>query len=411
MRSFGVFRVILALSFLLVLLPQITAQQSDQIPGSSGSADKTAGKESSIQQGPAAKSNSRATLPQVSRPVVFTGAVVQEDGTPPPYGAAIELDCGGSTTKVATVRVNGFFEFQLGESSRAGNLIPDASEPNSKNFFDGGFNNTNSLASGLLSNTSASMSSTRFMGCQLRAQLQGYRSSVVRLSGGPFSTRNHLGTIVIYPIQRAQSTAVSVASMLVPKEAKKSRDQARKALRKEKFAEAETLLKAAVESYPKYGEAWLDLGDVYQRQNRNEEARRAYIKAMETDSFFASPRLRLSWIALSEQKWQEAADFAERALALEPAGLPETYFVSALSNYNLNRLDMAEESSRQVLRLDSNHLFPQAFLILANILARKNDNEGSVAQLRQYLKYAPNAPDTSTVRAVLKEKLAQANRE
>jgi tetratricopeptide (TPR) repeat protein len=403
-KAYRNYRVIFLLVLLIAFLKLSVAQQNGQTTGNSTSGGKTGGTESSAQQGTSSKINSRVASTQTKQPIFFTGAVLKEDGTPPPFGAVVELDCEGTVTRVATVKLNGQFDFQLGGDNRLSNVIPDASQSNDQYFFDEGLSSTSSSIANFQMATPTSMFSARFMGCQVCARLQGYRSSVLRLSEGPLFNQNELGTIVVYPLERARGATVSVVKLLVPKTAKKSRDKAKKVLQKKKYDEAEALLKAAIEVFPKYGEAWLDLGEVYQRQHRNDEARRAYTKAIEIDGQYLDPQLRLSWLALTEQKWQEAADLVERALALGPAGLPEIYYVSALSNYNLNRLEIAEESARHLLRLDSEHLFPQAFLILANILTRKNDPGGSIVQLQQYLKYAPKAPDTATIRSLLQEK-------
>jgi len=97
--------------------------------------------------------------------------------------------------------------------------------------------------------------------------------------------------------------------------ARKSRERALKAFRKEKFDEAEELLNAAIKDYANYSEAWFDLGRVSQKQGRNQAARDAYAKSIEIDKLFVSPYIELAWLSLSELKWQEAADLTERALA------------------------------------------------------------------------------------------------
>jgi len=75
--------------------------------------------------------------------------------------------------------------------------------------------------------------------------------------------------------------------------------------------------------------------------------------------------------------------------------------MNALANLELNRLDIAEKSARQEQRLDSHHRIPQVSLILATILSKRNDAQGTINQLQDYLKYAPNAKDAPAVRSVL----------
>ena len=54
--------------------------------------------------------------------------------------------------------------------------------------------------------------------------------------------------------------------------------------------------------------------------------------------------------------------------------------------------------------MDLLHQYPQMHLILANILAKRNDSSGSLNELRQYLKVAPNAKDARLVRSQVQEK-------
>jgi hypothetical protein len=74
-----------------------------------------------------------------------------------------------------------------------------------------------------------------------------------------------------------------------------------------------------------------------------------------------------------------------------------------MANYNLDKLDIAEKSAQQVLRLDSDHIFPKAFLILANVLVKKNDVGSAIVLLRQYLKYAPDASEAADICLFLRE--------
>ena len=84
--------------------------------------------------------------------------------------------------------------------------------------------------------------------------------------------------------------------------------------------------------------------------------------------------------------------------------VPEGYYFNAIAYYNLSKLDLAEKSARQEQRLDSKHQFPRVHLILANILARKQDTAGSIKEMQDYLKVAPNASDADYVRARVQEK-------
>jgi tetratricopeptide (TPR) repeat protein len=249
----------------------------------------------------------------------------------------------------------------------------------------------------------------KMVGCDLRVQLAGFRSSTVRVREVLQPGQNDLGTIVVYPLERVTGTTVSVASLMAPKEAKKSLERAKKALKKQKFAEAENHLMDAIDSYPQYGDAWFELGQLYKHQNKDDKARDAYMKAIEIDDLYVNPYVGLGWLSSIEGKWEEAAEFTGRAITLDPISFPEIYFLNALANLNLKDLDIAEQSARQYQRLDPEYNFPTVFLILSNVYALQDNNLRSIEEMRNYLEHAPDAPDAEAIRSRLRQKLAKAD--
>jgi len=345
----------------------------------------------------------RVQSPELQKPspAILAGSVALEDGSPPPMGTVIELDCGGKVTREATVNSNGSFSFDIGETRDSiGHVMPDASEETTEVPYGMGSGEINRARQ----NTYAREMAYRRLGaCDLRAQLSGYRSTVVRLQTSSLSLVNQLGLIILYPAERVQGTAVSATPLLAPKKAKKSVEKAKKALRNEKPAECEALLKSAIGMYPRYAEAWAQLGLLFQKQQRNGDAREALQKAIALDEKYVNPYVQLGWIESTEQKWQAAADVTEQALALDPITNLDAYFLNAVSNYNLRNYEMAEKRGRQELRLDSAHRYPRIHLILASIAASRNDHETSSEELRNYLKHAPGAPDAQSIQERLQE--------
>ncbi len=244
----------------------------------------------------------------------------------------------------------------------------------------------------------------KLMGCELRAVLPGYRSSWVILAPSQLTGRMmEVGTLVLCPIGKVSGTTVSATSLQAPKAAKKAMERAEKALLKEKYEEAEKNLKSALEAYPKYAAASFRLGQTYQQQRRIEDARLAFAKALEMDSNYVNPYIALARIAAQEQKWEEVIAHTDRGLALDPLDFPDGFVLNAIANYNLKNLAAAEGSARKAQRLDSLHRYPQGHLVLANVLRQRRDPVGEAEQLRNYLKYAPAASNTETVRSRLLE--------
>ena len=327
------------------------------------------------------------------RPVFIRGSVVQADGSPVESGAIVESVCNGRTRKEAYVDSSGGFAFQSGVKNY---VQQDAADDISQSM--GGMNGSNNRP--LPGSAGSELAGTsELSGCELRARLTGYRSSVVLLDSMRSLGELDVGTIVLYPIAKVQGTTVSVTSMQAPKGAAKAISRAHTELQKNHPNEAEKHLKEAVAIYPGFAEAWSELGDLHQRQLRLDEARADYEKALEADVNFVKPYVELGRIAVWEKKWTEAANITDKALSLDPVDYPEGYILNSLAKYSLERIDDAEASALKVQRLDGMHRFPVVHIILAGVHERKKDLVGAVAELREYLKHARGSPNEGQVRA------------
>jgi regulator of sirC expression with transglutaminase-like and TPR domain len=79
------------------------------------------------------------------------------------------------------------------------------------------------------------------------------------------------------------------------------------------------------------------------------------------------------------------------------------YFYNSVANFNLRRMDAAEKSAREGVKMDSLHQMPRMEQVLGVILANKHDYVGAAQHLRNYLQHAPDAQDADTVRKQLAE--------
>ena len=140
------------------------------------------------------------------------------------------------------------------------------------------------------------------------------------------------------------------------------------------------------------------LSDVFHLQHHDDEARVALMQAS-------------AIVSLRDGKWKDAADLSDRVLSLSSAEYPSAYYLNAMANLHIGKLDHAEKSAREAIRLDREHRNPRTGYVLGLILAEKHDFKEAATLLNAYLSSAPNAPDAETVRQQLVEieKSAQAN--
>ena len=335
------------------------------------------------------------TLPP--RPIFVSGRVVLHNGEDLPEHVSIERLC--STNSVRTegyTDSKGYFSLQLGQNMM---VVPDAS---TQFVFDS--INPNGLATSAAASNSSSSSLNRdnpFFDCELRARLPGYRSSSVLLAGRRSMDSPDIGQIVLYPIGAIQGHAVSVTNALAPKNAKKAYENGLNAVKKNKPEDAEKEFRKAVELYPKYAEAWTELGRLLISRKQLAPAREALNQAVAADPHFVFPHEQLYILAFEEVKWQELADTTDHLLHLNPYDFIGAYYYNGVANFQLRHFDEAEKSLREALGMDFRNLIPKTRYVLGLVLAQQKNYVEAKEQLRAFAKMAPNDPIIPKVNSIL----------
>ena len=399
-----------ALSMFLLSLPA-NCQHSPGGGAAGGTGGASTGGATRPNNPPTTGNNSYGTIGDLgSRGIYLSGKVQMEDGAPPPEQVLIERVCGGERKAEAYTDLKGRFSFQLGQEqgitadasfegatggAGTANMSPGASP--------GKTNAAGASQAAQLSGNNRIGSNRSLIGCELNASLPGFRSDTVNLGGRRTLDNPEVGTLILHRLANVEGTTISVTTLEAPKEARKAYDKARDALRKDKAAEAQKELAKAVDAYPKFAAAWYQLGVLQAKNNELADARKSYAQAIEADPKLVTPYLPLALLAVRDRNWQEVADTTERLLKLDAVDFPEAYYYNAAANYNLKKVDNAEASARQSLKLDTAHRFPQAAHLLGLILYQKNDYAGAAEQLRNYQQLAPGAPDADEVKRQLAE--------
>jgi Flp pilus assembly protein TadD len=338
--------------------------------------------------------SSRSNFPdQSAMPLYLSGKVVMEDGTPPPEPVVIQLLCKANPRSVAYTDGKGYFSANITDKTGS-TVAADASDPY-------GASHTG-LPSGGTAGPSG-LGGRDLLGCVLEASLAGFRSSSIDLGVHQALDNPDVGTLFLRRLTNVEGLTISATSAMAPKDAKRALEKARNDELKAKWPEAEKELQKAVTIYPKYAAAWLELGNVRQRESQQEAARESYHRALAADPKFVSPLMQLALIDGRERKWQEVADETDQLLRLNPVDFPQAWTYNALANYNLQKMEQAEKSAREGLSRDSPHHYPTNSYVLGQVLAQKRDYPGSIQNLRDYLRYAPDAPDSAEVKKQLDE--------
>ena len=140
---------------------------------------------------------------------------------------------------------------------------------------------------------------------------------------------------------------------------------------------------------------------MYYQEKKRDEARKAYNEAIKADDKFISPYAQLSQMSAEEKEWQQTVDYTNRVLKLNPFFSPRIYFLNAVANLNLQKIDAAEDSAKEALKMDPGHQNPHTLSLMGVIQAQKGDFKNAAETLKTYLKIAPNASDADRVRGQL----------
>ena len=330
------------------------------------------------------------------QPVFLQGRVLLESGAPPPETVAIEIFCNGQVSPLGYTDSKGRFAFEPGS-----NLI--TMNDSSDNW-----------AGCIARRDSWSPPSQATAGCDIRASLPGYRSDVVPLAGigrnDDGTVGANAGVIVLHRQGNVNGTPVSMVSLQAPKNARKAYEKGRAALQRQNWKEARKQYEKAVGLYPRYAAAWSGLGAALERLNDSAGAWNAYAQASIYDPPYVYPHIQLAGLAAKAEKWPELLDATNQALKLDPLNYPDVYFYNAVAQLNLGNIDLAENSAREGLKIDTERRFPKLAYVLGVVMEQKRDFPAALGYMRSYLESEPQASNAQIVKKHLAEveRLAQA---
>jgi tetratricopeptide (TPR) repeat protein len=311
--------------------------------------------------------------------------VRQEDGSALPGSAGIEISCGGITQTVARTNVLDNFIFQWAAA-------PEASGPRAGNAF--------SSASGAAA--SGFYASRGFTNCELRAELSGFSSSSIHLASSTTFDGRDVGVIWLHRISGAPGdNAVSITTLAAPKAAKKNFDKGRELGRTGNFSAAAAHFQEAVKIYPRFAEAWVDLGFTQYKMRSPAAAESSALNAKDIDPKLAGIYQILGYVAADRQDWNATAHYLEEAERLNPLSSPLPWYISAVAYYQMRRYNEAERSIRQEIQVDAGRHYRRAQFLLGLILVAKNEIARGSQILRDYLASSPDPADVKAANAML----------
>ena len=220
-------------------------------------------------------------LPAAGDTLLLRGKVVMEDGSPPDKAIGIEEFCQNGVRQVAVADRKGLFQWSM-------DIDP-----------------------------------LRALTCLVRAQLNGYDSTAIDISGFGWSSDPNLPPLVLrrHGPGGASTDAAFFQQSSVPVSARTAWNGAAKAAQAKNWAQAERQLRSVVQTAPEFVEGWYGLGFARSQLHKPVDAQEALRQAIARNPKMLAAYLLLTGVSLEAHDWQtarEAADNLIRALIGQP---------------------------------------------------------------------------------------------
>ena len=169
-------------------------------------------------------------------------------------------------------------------------------------------------------------------------------------------------------------------------------------------------LELALEMAPEFYDAWINLGGLYDRLGRYEDAKTAYMKASETNpaGTLALRNLGAMYYQQGEREmaaenvaafgtFSIAEEWLRKAVELNPVS-PEARSFLGATLYRMTRYPEAQEMLQSAVALDENQV--DARLMLINVFARQNQYPAALEQAVIFLENYPDRPERAAIERV-----------
>jgi tetratricopeptide (TPR) repeat protein len=235
------------------------------------------------------------------------------------------------------------------------------------------------------------------VGCKVTAVLDGFDSTTVTIANRDIMDSPDIGTIHLHQNEMAAGSSLSATTATAPADALKEFDKARSDVAEKHLDSARRHLQKAVNIDPQFAEAWYHLGKL-EETDKPQDALSAYQKAAAADPKYTPPYEHIASLAAVQKKWQDVVDATDHALQLVPAGTPQIWYFSAVGNFNLGHVAIAQTAAETSLSMDPSHVAPNTEQMLAVILAAQGDYKTALDHLRRCLTYITPGPNADLVK-------------
>ena len=192
--------------------------------------------------------------------------------------------------------------------------------------------------------------------------------------------------------------SVSTRELKIPGKAQHEFEKGMGSLAKKDLAGGVSHFAKAAEVFPEYYEAYYHMGVAETRLGHRDEARQAFQKAIDlSGGRYAWADFGIGYLLYLDGKPEEAVAIVRKGLEVD-GNSTEGYLILGMAQLRLDRPDEAERSAREALLRNPN--FARAYLVLADVYARRHEYQTQLEGLETYLRLEPNGSEGARVRQV-----------
>ena len=222
-------------------------------------------------------------------------------------------------------------------------------------------------------------------------------------NGGPYITER----IEVRLKQTAGSEATSSAfAPIIPQAATQEFNLGSKEMNKKHWEEAKNHFQKAIAAFPKYAEAFNNLGQVEIQLKDDKGAVEAFQSAAQIDPTLQEPTMYLGQFYYENKQYKEAEPYLLRCAANQPKSA-QMLTALAFAQLQNGETDLALVNARKVASLPEHKQFAISHLYVAQALTGKGHDDEITKEYEEYLKEAPDstlAPRVKDALAKLKTK-------
>jgi tetratricopeptide (TPR) repeat protein len=216
-------------------------------------------------------------------------------------------------------------------------------------------------------------------------------------NGGPYITER----IEVKLTETAGAEAARLAlAPIVPEAASQEFKLGSKEMDKKHWEEAKDHFQKAIAAFPKYAEAFNNLGQVEIQLKDGKNAVEAFRSASQIDPTLQQANLYLGQFYYENIQYKEAEPYLLHAAADLPKSAK---LLTALANTEMQngKSDLALANARKVPSLPDHKQFAISHLIVAQALTGKGQDDEIAKEYEEYLKEAPDSPLAPRVKDAL----------